>query len=244
MEKPTVTIFTDGSSNVHDERNPGGAGAVLLTDTHIRVISHWEEGVTNNQMEIVACTLALRALKQSCNVILYSDSEYVVKSMQGFYKKKKNPDWWAALEIEAIKHDIEWRHMRGHGKDQKANSFENRWNTEADWLAGCGREDQLQINVAMPKREYARTGYCKINNPVGVGDLVRFKNPRTIMRSALWGDKVGVWADALRVMKVDANVGYNLHLRVLGTHLSLEIHHDHLHELEVIVPPEAMKGLN
>ncbi len=71
-----VVIYTDGGSIRNP--GPGGFGAVLLYEKHRKELSGGYKLTTNNRMELVAVIEGLKALKQSCNVKLYSDSRYVV----------------------------------------------------------------------------------------------------------------------------------------------------------------------
>lgn len=149
--KPEVTIYTDGSSNVHDERKPGGWAAVLMAGEHVRVIAGSQLGVTNNQMEILACVKGLAALKPACAVTLYSDSEYVIHTMKGINRKKKNPTWWDWLELAAQRHTIAWVHQKGHTEGESEAA---RWNGEADYWAGKARKAQAGYDFRVKISEY------------------------------------------------------------------------------------------
>ena len=75
-----VEIFTDGSSL----GNPGAGGwcAILRYNKHEKILKGGKKNTTNNEMEIKAVLEGLKALKEPCEVDLYSDSEYVVKAMR------------------------------------------------------------------------------------------------------------------------------------------------------------------
>lgn len=121
-----VTIYTDGSCL----NNPGagGYGAVLLFAPHRREISAGFRMTTNNRMEMMAVIAALEALREPCNITLYSDSQYVVNAMtrgwarrwqdHGWMRNKKekavNPDLWERLLKAAAPHEVEFRWLRGH----------------------------------------------------------------------------------------------------------------------------------
>ena len=65
---------------------PGGWGAILRFRTAQKVyekeLSGGEANTTNNRMEMTALLEALRQLKEPCAIDLYSDSKYVIDSLQ------------------------------------------------------------------------------------------------------------------------------------------------------------------
>jgi ribonuclease HI len=86
-----VTIYTDGAS----KGNPGkgGYGTILLAGKHIKQLSQGYLLTTNNRMELLAVIIGLESLNRECNVTIYSDSKYVVDSIEkgwvfGWQKKK------------------------------------------------------------------------------------------------------------------------------------------------------------
>ena len=75
-----VTLYTDGACSGNP--GPGGWGAILQYNGHEKVLSGGEPETTNNRMELTAVIEGLSALKEPCSVDLYSDSKYVVDSIQ------------------------------------------------------------------------------------------------------------------------------------------------------------------
>ncbi len=126
LQQGKVVIFTDGSASPNP--GPGGYGAVLRYGEHRREISGGEPHTTNNRMELRACIEALRRLKRPSEVVLYSDSRYLVESMnsgrvrgwhaQGWRnergEKVKNADLWAELLALCQRHKVTFRWIRGH----------------------------------------------------------------------------------------------------------------------------------
>jgi ribonuclease HI len=123
--KPEVELFTDGACSGNP--GPGGWGAILRSGTHEKELSGGEPATTNNRMEMMAVIRGLAALKQPSRVVLHTDSRYVLdgasKWIKGWKKngwktadKKpvKNDDLWRLLDVEAGRHDITWRWVRGH----------------------------------------------------------------------------------------------------------------------------------
>ncbi len=120
-----VEIYTDGACQGNP--GPGGWGALLRFNGVEKELSGYEEKTTNNRMELLAAIKALRALKFSSHVDLYTDSQYlkdgVTKWMHQWKKndwrlsnKKpvKNKDLWEILEALDDEHTIEWHWVRGH----------------------------------------------------------------------------------------------------------------------------------
>lgn len=69
-----VEIFTDGSCL----GNPGpGVTALFYAIADAKTFSAGYTRTTNNRMELMAAIVALEALKEHCEVILSTDSQYV-----------------------------------------------------------------------------------------------------------------------------------------------------------------------
>lgn len=139
MEK--VEIFTDGAC----KGNPGagGWGALLIAGEHIKELFGGEKNTTNNRMELQAVISALEALKRPCEVIVYTDSQYVQKGISEWihgWKARgwktaakepvKNVDLWQALDAAQKMHTIHWRWVKGHAG--------HAGNERADALANMG----------------------------------------------------------------------------------------------------------
>lgn len=123
-----VVIYTDGACRGNP--GPGGWGALLTSGEHRKALSGFEAQTTNNRMELQAALEALTALKQSCRITLWTDSEYLRKGMTEWlpgWKARgwktaakqpvKNADLWQALENQAARHEIDWRWVKGHAGD-------------------------------------------------------------------------------------------------------------------------------
>ena len=107
----TVDIYTDGACSGNP--GPGGYAAVLLYNNNKKEISEGFKQTTNNRMEMLACIKGLENLKEPCHVNLYSDSRYVVDSIEkGWaYKWKKN-GWMRNKTEKALNADL-WERMLG-----------------------------------------------------------------------------------------------------------------------------------
>ncbi len=128
-----VTVYTDGACTGNP--GPGGYGAVLMYNEHRRELSGGFRLTTNNRMEILACIVALRTLKDRCAVRLHSDSQYVVNAMtkgwarrwqlagwkrrEGYgadavWKEAINPDLWEQMLALCDQHKVTFVWVRGH----------------------------------------------------------------------------------------------------------------------------------
>ena len=117
-----VTIYTDGASTGNP--GPGGYGVVLKKGNRRKELSKGYRRTTNNRMELLAVIVGLEALlKPNLNVTVYSDSKYVVDSIEkkwvfGWakknFEKKKNPDLWQRFLRIYRKHKVTFHWVKGH----------------------------------------------------------------------------------------------------------------------------------
>ena len=126
----SITLYTDGACSGNP--GPGGWAAILRWQDHEKVLSGGEKLTTNNRMELTAVIRGLEALKEPCEVTVYSDSKYVVDAMeQGWalgwrakgWKRRgseeaKNPELWARLLELAETHRLRWSWVKGHAEDE------------------------------------------------------------------------------------------------------------------------------
>jgi ribonuclease HI len=136
-----VEIFTDGACKGNP--GPGGWGALLRYGKTEKSLYGGEAETTNNRMELMAAIRALQALKQPCEVVLTTDSQYVRKGITEWLprwklnqwrtadkKPVKNQDLWQQLDECTARHQVEWRWIKGHSG--------HRENEIADQLANQG----------------------------------------------------------------------------------------------------------
>ena len=117
-----IIIYTDGAARGNP--GPGGYGVVLIAGQHRKELAEGFKHTTNNRMELLAVIVGLEALKKpNSNVIVYSDSKYVVDSVEkrwvfGWQKKgfkgKKNPDLWRRFLEVYPKHQVKFVWVKGH----------------------------------------------------------------------------------------------------------------------------------
>lgn len=138
---PSVVVYTDGACSGNP--GPGGWGAILMSGGHRKEIFGGEALSTNNRMELMAAISALDALKRKSNVELHTDSNYVKNGITQWIhgwkrngwrtadkKPVKNAELWQRLDELRLRHDVDWRWIKGH-----AGHVENE---RADELARQG----------------------------------------------------------------------------------------------------------
>lgn len=139
----SVEIFTDGACSGNP--GPGGWGVVLRYGEVEKELNGGEAETTNNRMELTAAVEALNALKERCEVDLYTDSVYVRDGINSWIhgwkrngwktankKPVKNADLWQALDAARERHDVNWHWIKGHAGHSE--------NERADELARAGME--------------------------------------------------------------------------------------------------------
>ena len=110
-----VRIYCDGSSLGNGQNMSRAAGVALLGYKGIwRAVGEYIGQATNQQAEIVAAAIGLETLREPCEVDLYTDSRYVVETMNGRYRRKTNQKWWQRLDGAAARHRVNWQWTRGH----------------------------------------------------------------------------------------------------------------------------------
>ena len=110
-----VTIVCDGSSLGNGRGNPRAAAVAMLGyKGYWRAFGEFLGTATNQQAEIAAAAIGLSKLNEPCKVRLLTDSNYVVQTMTGKFRKKTNHDWWSRLESAAAPHKITWEWVKGH----------------------------------------------------------------------------------------------------------------------------------
>ena len=101
---------------------------VLRYGNRSRELSGGYRLTTNNRMELLAVIKGLETLNRPSQVVLFSDSKYVVDAVEkgwavkwranGWMRNKRekavNPDLWAKLLDLCAKHDVEFRWVKGH----------------------------------------------------------------------------------------------------------------------------------
>lgn len=123
-----LTIYTDGACKTSDKTG-GWAFVVVKEGEKIHSEFNSEDDTTNNRMEIMACIKALEYCLENniTEVLIQSDSMYVIGTMRDGWKRNTNHDLWAIMDslVEEVK--VIWQHVKGHDGD--------KWNSLCDALA-------------------------------------------------------------------------------------------------------------
>jgi len=127
-----VQIITDGSCIGNP--GPGGWACILRHGNEERELSGSEAHTTNNRMELAAAINGLKALRETCEVELVTDSQYLKQGITQFMARWKtngwrtsdrrpvlNQDLWRELDEVASRHLIRWTWVVGHGNHELQN---------------------------------------------------------------------------------------------------------------------------
>ena len=136
-----VIIYTDGACRGNP--GPGGWGALIKFDNAEKEIFGGQSDTTNNQMELTAAIKGLAALKETCNVELFTDSRYVMDGITQWIQNWKKNNWrtsakkdvknkelWQKLDHLIAQHQVQLHWVKGHSGDAG--------NETADFLANKG----------------------------------------------------------------------------------------------------------
>ncbi len=129
-----ITVYTDGSALSNGSPDSGcGWACKLIYRGYEKMKSGGDKGKTNNQMEMTAVLEAMRSITdKSIPVEVYSDSKYVVETLNGNYQIKKNIELWDLLMREKEKFkDIKFLWVKGHDKNRHNNDVDRRAVEEA-----------------------------------------------------------------------------------------------------------------
>lgn len=140
-----VVLYTDGACRGNP--GPGGWGVLMQYGPKRKELYGGEDQTTNNRMELMAAIAGLEALKRTCQVDIYTDSQYVRKGITEWihgWKKNgwktsarkdvKNRDLWQRLDASIARHRVNWHWVKGHAG--------HPGNERADALANMGIDDR------------------------------------------------------------------------------------------------------
>ena len=145
-----VKMYTDGACRGNPGK--GGWGVLLQYGESEKTLYGGEALTTNNQMELTAVIKGLEALNKSCNVIITTDSKYVLSGITEWVNNWKQRGWktankkpvqnielWKRLDDLTGTHQIEWNWVKGHSGHKE--------NEIADQLANLGI-DELDLHAS------------------------------------------------------------------------------------------------
>ena len=148
MTSAPIIIYTDGAAKGNP--GPGGYGIVMISGKHRKELSEGFRNTTNNRMELMSVCVALETLKKKgSQVIVYSDSKYVVDAVEkgwlfGWEKKnfakKANPDLWKRFLKIYRQHQVKFVWVKGHAdnvENNRCDELAREAAEEARRRAGC-----------------------------------------------------------------------------------------------------------
>jgi ribonuclease HI len=157
-------IYADGACLGNP--GPGGWGAVVAEPaSEYRELSGGPyPATTNNRMEITAATEGLRAVDPGAEVIVRTDSEYVVKTMTLGWKRKANEEFWRDLDREVAARHVRFEWVRGHAGDKH--------NERADKLAAAAAKG-IRLECDPAATEKAESDLEKLEPLLKPGESIR-----------------------------------------------------------------------
>lgn len=134
-----VAIYCDGSSLGNGQIASRAAAVALLGHKgYWRAFGEYLGVATNQQAEIAAAAIGLESLKYPCQVSLFTDSKYVVETMNGRFRRKTNMTWWDRLDRAAATHTVHWEWTRGHA----GHLLQEAADSAARRIAAAGHVDE------------------------------------------------------------------------------------------------------
>ena len=135
-------VYTDGACSGNP--GPGGWGVIILDEAENQVsLSGKEKSTTNNRMELMAPIMALKKIKKSSQITIYTDSTYLKDGITIWINNWKKNDWksankkpvknkdlWVILDKLTEKKLIIWKWVKAHAGN-KFNEIADKLATEA-----------------------------------------------------------------------------------------------------------------
>ena len=139
-----IEIFTDGACRGNPGK--GGWGVMIRSNGLEESLYGGSISTTNNIMELTAAIKALEHIPKNSNVVLTTDSKYVMQGITEWINNWKKRNWkkasnkpvlnkelWIKLDNLTNQHSIKWKWVKGHSG--------HRENEIADQLANKGIDE-------------------------------------------------------------------------------------------------------
>ena len=147
-----VIITVDGAclGNGQSQLEPRAAAAAILNyHGRRRAVAEFIGQGTNQRAEVIAAALGLESLKEPCTIIIRSDSQYVVRTMKGEFKRRTNLDLWARLDRAAQPHIVTYEWVKGHNGDSEQEAADKTARATAE----LGRIDDVMLTELAQRLE-------------------------------------------------------------------------------------------
>lgn len=131
-----VIIYADGACRGNQfNSNIGAYGTVLIYKEKEKCLKGTVKDTTNNKMEILSCIKGLEAIfdnkRKDLDVEIYTDSQYVVGTMQYNWKRNANIELWNILDdLVSEFNSVTFFKVKGHS-DNKYNILADKLCNEA-----------------------------------------------------------------------------------------------------------------
>lgn len=172
----TITLYTDGACSYNP--GPGGYGAILIFDGKEKVISGGDKNTTNNRMELMAAIEGLKAIKEPCEVDLYTDSAYVCNAFaQGWIsnwiknnwkgsgnKPVLNKELWEELISLTNIHKVNFHKVKGHADNVYNNRCDQIARAEVEAILSSGTNETYKSEN---KSYIGKKVFVEIDRPIG-----------------------------------------------------------------------------
>jgi len=141
-----IIIFSDGSSRGNP--GPGGWGAIVATHGKVVELGGREEHTTNNKMELAGAINALKKVESKKDIILNTDSSYVINGMTKWIFGWQKNGWRNSMKEEVANRDL-WEELIKVSKGKKI-----KWNYVAGHsdIPGNERCDEIATSFADSKK--------------------------------------------------------------------------------------------
>lgn len=140
-----VVIYTDGACSKNP--GPGGWAFIIKYGEHTLEKSGAEKETTNNRMELTGVINALKSLKTSCDAEIYTDSKYVVDSIEkGWVFRWQQNNWMKNKKERALNKDL-WEELLNLLKIHK---------TKFNWVKGHANIEENEKCDKLAVNEYKK----------------------------------------------------------------------------------------
>lgn len=112
--------YTDGGCQNTSIYGEGGSSYLIIHNGEVvKTASKGFLRTTSNRMEMLAIISAVCSIPEGSDLLVYSDSQYAINTLSGFWKPQKNRDLIFQYNERAKKlSSISFRWLKGHNGDK------------------------------------------------------------------------------------------------------------------------------